>query len=46
MEVKWWTVIENGFPHYAVTDGKRTWSCDLNELEETIQELCDTPTEE
>lgn len=38
-EITWKKIIENGQPHYAVTDGKRTIHCDLNELDETINEL-------
>ena len=40
MAIIWWKVIvENGHPHYAVTDGERTIHCELNELNETIEEL-------
>lgn len=35
------TVIENGYPHYKVFDCKtgRTVHCDLNELNNTLDEM-------
>lgn len=37
------TVIENGYPHYRITDlcSNNVISCDCNELTETLCELMD-----
>ena len=35
------TVVENGYPHYKITDNKtgKIVHCDLNELNEIIYEI-------
>lgn len=34
-------VVENGYPHYKITDNKtgKTVHCDFNELNETMYEM-------
>jgi|GEM_PF-3671751 len=36
------TIIENGYPHYCITDSQRNAvTCDLNELNIAIAEMSD-----